>query len=119
MNRVPGAIGYSEYSFPRQANIPDALVQSQAGKFISSSMDSFLAAINGVDWAGGPDFDSLVTNTTAPNAYPITATSFAVVNAYPRNADRVFVELRAFAGAICATGGSELGQETAMNGSGP
>lgn len=51
-------------------------------------MDSSLAAINGVDWSSEPDFNTVVTSAAAPNAYPIMATSFAVVRAYPQNADR-------------------------------
>jgi phosphate transport system substrate-binding protein len=86
--RVRGAIGYIDYTYAVRSNLAYTTVQNRAGNFITPDRASFEAAITGVNWKPEQDFDILLTDTPAANAYPIIATSFAVVRRYPRDPGR-------------------------------
>jgi phosphate transport system substrate-binding protein len=72
-----GGIGYIELAFAVKNKIDYAEVQNAKGKFIVPSVDSTTAAANGVTLP--PDFRKVITNTTAPDGYPITGFTFILV----------------------------------------
>jgi phosphate transport system substrate-binding protein len=74
-----GSIGYVEYGQVRRASLPYALVQNRAGRFVRPEATAFQAAAASADWAGTKDFFLSLTEVAAPEAYPITATTFALV----------------------------------------
>lgn len=83
--RVRGAIGYVDYAYAIRGKLAYALVQNQAGNFITPNVASFKAAIEGVDWLEERDFYILLTNPLAADAHPIMGTSFALIRKYPRD----------------------------------
>lgn len=84
---VPGAIGYLEYSYAVQKldRISFGTVQNSAGEFVSPSVQSFQAAAASADWKPSEDFYTLLTNAPGADAYPIAATTFAVLYKQPRS----------------------------------
>lgn len=72
-----GGIGYIELAYAVQNSIFYAAVQNARGKAIYPSVASTTAAAEGVTLP--PDFRKVITNTTAPNGYPITGFTFLLV----------------------------------------
>jgi phosphate transport system substrate-binding protein len=100
IGRVAGAIGYVEYSYALQANLTYGLVQNRSGAFVPPTAASFQAAINDVDWSSEPDFYVVLTDPAAADAYPIMATSFALVRTYPKDIDRAKATIAFFRWAL-------------------
>jgi len=73
----PYSIGYIELAYAIQNVIPYAFVQNARGKFIYPSMQSGSVAAAGVSIP--PDMRVSITNTSAPNGYPITGFSWLIV----------------------------------------
>jgi phosphate transport system substrate-binding protein len=86
--RMRGAIGYVDYTYAERGHLAYAMVQNRAGNFVTPGQASFEAATSGVDWMAGRDFEVLLTDASAANAYPIMATSFALVRRYPKDPQR-------------------------------
>lgn len=88
VRRVPNAIGYVDYSFVVQAKLTYGLVQNRAGRFIAPGTDSFQAAALSFDWKDAKDFFVLINDSAAEAAYPIAATTFALMYRLPKAAGR-------------------------------
>jgi phosphate transport system substrate-binding protein len=73
-----------------------ASVMNRSGRFISPSIASFQAAAATADWAHAKDFDLVMTDAPGPNAYPITATTFALMYKHPKDAPRTATTLKFF-----------------------
>ncbi|HLV80532.1 MAG TPA: phosphate ABC transporter substrate-binding protein PstS [Chthonomonadaceae bacterium] len=71
------SIGYIELAYAIQNDIPYAFIQNARGKFIYPSMQSGSVAASGVSLP--PDMRVTITNTAAPNGYPITGFSWLIV----------------------------------------
>ncbi|MFG1463281.1 phosphate ABC transporter substrate-binding protein PstS [Xanthobacter sp. DSM 24535] len=84
VKRVANAIGYVEYTYVVQAKLAYGLVQNRAGKFIAPSAASFQAAAMSFDWANAKDFFVIINDSTAEGAYPIAATTFALMYKEPK-----------------------------------
>jgi phosphate transport system substrate-binding protein len=74
-----GSIGYVEYGQVRRLNLAYATVQNKAGQFVRPEQAAFQRAAAAADWKGSPDFYLHLTDATAADAYPISATTFALV----------------------------------------
>jgi phosphate ABC transporter phosphate-binding protein len=84
----PYSIGYVEFIYAKNNNLPWGYVQSAAGEFIEPSLESFAAAASFASltlphgdesWSTVSIIDSLVNNTQAAGAYPITSFSYFLV----------------------------------------
>jgi phosphate transport system substrate-binding protein len=84
VKRVKNAIGYVEYTYVVQAKLAYGLVQNRAGKFIAPSAASFQAAASSFDWSGAKDFFVVINDSAAEDAYPIAATTFALMYREPK-----------------------------------
>jgi phosphate transport system substrate-binding protein len=105
--RVKGAIGYVEYSYALGANLVYAAVRDQAGEFVSPDTAGLQAATAGVDWARQQDFFVLLSDSPAAGAYPIVATTFALIRKHPKDPTRAHATLAFFHWAV------ESGQDLA------
>jgi phosphate transport system substrate-binding protein len=78
VTRLPGAIGYVEYSYAKQTKMPYASMQNAAGKYVLPTEDAFKAAAGQADWkkdAFGPNLN----NGSAEGAWPITSATFILI----------------------------------------
>lgn len=85
VRRLKNAIGYVEFTYVVQAKLAYGLVQNRSGAFIAPSAASFQAAAMAVDWASAKDFSLVISDSPAPDAYPIAATTFALMSKTPAN----------------------------------
>jgi phosphate transport system substrate-binding protein len=79
VKQTVGSIGYVEYAFAKQNKAAFVLVQNKAGKFPQPVSANFTAAAAGADWAHAPGNYILLLDQAGPNAWPITAATFVLV----------------------------------------
>ncbi len=76
IKQTPGGIGYVELAYAIQSNMAYAKLQNKAGNFITPSIASVTAAANITIPA---DAKVSLTNTDAPDGYPISGLSWILV----------------------------------------
>ncbi|KNZ33793.1 MAG: hypothetical protein AD742_04570 [Methylibium sp. NZG] len=86
VRQTRNSIGYVEFATALQTRLSYAQLQNQAGRFVQPSPASFQAASAGADWAKASDFDLMLTDAPGPDAYPIVATVFVLMQ---KSASRV------------------------------
>ncbi len=96
VKQIPNSIGYIEYAYVIQNHMAWASVLNSAGRFVGPSEAGFQAAAATADWAHATDFDLVMTNAPGPNAYPITATTWAIMYKHPKDAARSATALKFF-----------------------
>lgn len=79
ITRIPGAIGYVEYSFAKQTKLPFASMQNAAGNFVQPDDTSFRAAAAGADWEKSA-FGANLNNQAGKDAWPITSATFILMH---------------------------------------
>jgi len=82
---ISGAIGYVELAYATQNNIPYASMKNRSGSFVAPSVDSTTAAAEGVELPD--DMKVMITDSTNPNAYPISGFTWILV--FQQQADAV------------------------------
>ncbi len=75
VKNMPGAIGYTELAYAKKNNMPQAVVQNKSGKFIAPSMKSASLAAKNLPL----DCKIDLTNTDAPEGYPIAGLTWVVI----------------------------------------
>jgi phosphate transport system substrate-binding protein len=94
--QVPNSIGYVEYAYAKQTNIPVAQLQNRAGKFIAPEAKTFQAAAAGADWEPASGFGISLTNQPGDEAWPITSPTFILVHKSPEKPEQVVEALKFF-----------------------
>lgn len=83
MRSTPGGLSYVSFDRVRQDRLSGVRLKNAAGRVLAASEAGFRAAILASDlYARGDDGASLV-NVPRPDAWPITATSFVLLDAAP------------------------------------
>ena len=88
VKQLAGSIGYVELSYALQNKMSHVQLQNAAGNFVQPGAASFQAAAAGADWANAKDFNLVITNAAAPDAWPIAATNFILMHKQPKDAAR-------------------------------
>jgi phosphate transport system substrate-binding protein len=70
IKQTPGAMGYVELIYALQNKMPVGLLQNKSGKYVEASIKSVTAAAN---ITIPPDARVSITNTDAPDGYPISS----------------------------------------------
>ncbi|HEV2559716.1 MAG TPA: phosphate ABC transporter substrate-binding protein PstS [Microvirga sp.] len=96
VKQVPNSIGYVEYAYAKQNNIPYAQLQNKNGKFVSPDDKTFQAAAANADWKSAPGFGISLTNQAGDEAWPITAPTFILVPKNPEKPEQVAEALKFF-----------------------
>ena len=96
VKQVPNSIGYVEYAYAKQTQIPVAQLQNRAGKFIVPEAVTFQAAAAGADWKSTPGFGISLTNQPGDEAWPITSPTFILVHRTPEKPEQAVEVLRFF-----------------------
>jgi phosphate transport system substrate-binding protein len=78
-SRTAGSIGYVEYAYALQNNLPFALMQNKDGNFVAPNSAAFQAAAAGADWASIPGFGLILANQAGPTTWPMTAATFILM----------------------------------------
>jgi phosphate transport system substrate-binding protein len=94
---VPGAIGYVEYAYVKQNNMPYALLQNKDGKWLKPSLETFGAAAAGADWAKAPyGFYLMLVDQPGPESWPIAGATFIMVHKDQPDAAKATAMLKYF-----------------------
>ena len=79
VKQTEGAIGYVELIYAMSNNLPYAIVKNAAGNFIEPNLQTSTAAAAGVNLPPDTDFRVSITNSSGPNAYPITSFTWLLI----------------------------------------
>jgi phosphate transport system substrate-binding protein len=77
--RTVGAIGYVEYAYALQNNLVYTKLVNKNGKTVAPSLDTFTSAAANADWKDAPGFDLVITDQPGDNSWPITASTWALM----------------------------------------
>ena len=83
--QIGGSIGYVEYAYAKQNHLAYTKMVNKAGKTVEPTVQTFSAAAASADWAGAAknDFYILFLDNAGAEAWPITATTFALMYKAP------------------------------------
>lgn len=98
--RIKGAIGYVEYAYALQNNLPYMDMINHDGKRVAPTSDNFAAAAAGADWKGTPGFRVVLTDQPGADSWPITGSTFAIVHRHPKDPAQVQAVLDFFKWAM-------------------
>jgi len=107
--RIKGSIGYVEYAFAKQNNLPTVSLQNRDGEFAKPNIESFQSAAKYAEWEKAPGFYEILTNEPGKATWPITGASFILMHKLqdkPMNATEVlkFFDWSFSNGALMAKG---------------
>ena len=86
VKQLKGAIGYVEYAYALQNKLTFAQMRNAAGNYVSPKSESFSEAAASADWAKATNFNLIMTDAPGANAWPITATTWAIMYKHPKKA---------------------------------
>ena len=86
VKQIKNSIGYVEYAYALQNKMAYTQMENAAGTFLEPSNAAFAAAAATADWAQAKDFNLIMTNAPGATAWPITATTWAIMYKTPKNA---------------------------------
>ncbi len=78
--RIKGSIGYVEYAYAKQNNLPYAAMQNRDGEMVQPSIESFQSAAQYAEWDKAPGFYEILTNEPGKASWPITGASFILMH---------------------------------------
>jgi phosphate transport system substrate-binding protein len=84
--QIKDSIGYVEYAYALQNKMTYAQMQNHAGKWIKPDKAAFAAAAATADWKSAKDFNLIMTDAPGDSAWPITATTWAIMYKTPKDA---------------------------------
>ena len=84
VRQLPGALGYVEYAYVKQAKMNWVQVQNAAGTWVAPTEDTFKAAAANADW--NKSYYQILTNQAGKEAWPITGATFILVYLKPDDA---------------------------------
>jgi phosphate transport system substrate-binding protein len=96
VGQTQGSIGYVEYAFAAQNNMPYAKLINKDGKTVAPDAANFAAAAANVDWDNAPGYYVTMTNEPGETSWPITATTFILVHKQPDSPADVAEALKFF-----------------------
>ena len=96
VKQIKGSIGYVEYAYALKNKISWVDMKNASGNVIKPDAEAFAAAAASADWSNARDFNLVMTNAPGAKAWPITATTWAIMYKQPRNAERSAVALTFF-----------------------
>ncbi len=79
VQRVKGGIGYVEYAYALQNKMTYVQLQNKEGVFLQPELKSFQAAAALADWKSAPGFNLILTDQAGKDSWPITGTTFILM----------------------------------------
>jgi len=83
IKQTPGAIGYVEYGYAKQTQMPMATLENKSGKYVKADLESEKAALASVELPA--DLRAWIPDPAEPAAYPIVTYTWLL--AYKKYAD--------------------------------
>ncbi|MGO8685081.1 MAG: phosphate ABC transporter substrate-binding protein PstS [Thermoleophilia bacterium] len=79
VNRIKGAIGYSEYSYITPDHLTWVAVRNRSGAYPKPNEGNFAAAAKSAKWSSANGFYTLLVNQSGTNTWPIVGATYALV----------------------------------------
>ncbi len=98
-SRTVGAIGYVEYAYALQNNLTYTKLLNKDGKAVAPSLETFASAAANADWKSAPGFNLVITDQPGANSWPITASTWALMQMKTDKAENAKQVLNFFAWA--------------------
>ena len=86
VKQIKDSIGYVEYAYALQNKLTYTQLQNHAGKWVKPDKAAFSAAAATADWKNAKDFNLIMTDAPGEAAWPITATTWAIMYKTPKDA---------------------------------
>ncbi len=107
--RIKGSIGYVEYAYAKENNLPAVTMQNSEGEFVKPSIESFQSAAKYAKWESAPGFYEILTNEPGKTTWPIAGATFILMHKNqdkPENAAEVlkFFDWGYTSGSLMAKG---------------
>jgi phosphate transport system substrate-binding protein len=83
--QTKGAIGFVEYAYAQQNNLTYADMINHDGKKVAPTMATFTAAAANADWLHAPGYYQILTNEPGAESWPLTASTFALMQKDPQD----------------------------------
>lgn len=78
--RIKGSIGYVEYAYAKQNNLPVVTLQNREGEFVKPSIESFQSAAKFANWEKAPGFYEILTDEPGKTTWPIAGATFILMH---------------------------------------
>lgn len=78
--RIKGSIGYVEFAYAKQNNLPAVTMQNKEGEFVKPNIGSFQSAAKYADWKNAPGFYEILTNEPGKTTWPIAGATFILMH---------------------------------------
>jgi phosphate transport system substrate-binding protein len=95
--QAKGSIGYVEYAYAKQNKMTYTKMINHAGKTVSPTAESFLAAAAGAEWATAKDFYVVLTDAPGDGSWPVAGSTFILMHTVPQDAAATAATLKFFA----------------------
>jgi len=88
VRNTPGGIGYVEFAYAKQNNLPSAMLRNKAGAFVAPSMETFTAAASTADWTSAKHFAVDLIDQHGEKSWPIVSATFILLPKDPKDPAR-------------------------------
>jgi len=96
VRRVDGSIGYVEFAYALQNELPWVKLRNKAGAFVAPTIETFQAAAANADWENAPGFYMVLTQQPGEKSWPITGASFILLHKEMKDARKAKTMLKYF-----------------------
>ncbi len=80
VQQLSGSIGYVEYAYAKQTDMPTAQLQNKDGAWVSPSIETFSSAAANANWEGSlPSMALVLVDQPGKESWPITGASFILM----------------------------------------
>jgi len=80
VNKVPGAIGYVEFTYATEARLSYTKLQNKSGKLVEPSVENFQEACVNADWKNAPGFYMELNDQPGEKSWPISGVSYILLH---------------------------------------
>jgi phosphate transport system substrate-binding protein len=80
VQKTRGAIGYTEYTYAIETNLPMPQLRNKDGKFLAPTSDAFKAAGANADWENAPGFYMMLTEQPGEKSWPIAGLTYVLLH---------------------------------------
>lgn len=100
VEKMPGAIGYVDYSYVLEHNLAYVKLQNRGGQFVEPTFDAFTSALSNSDWKTRGSFDEMLTDKSGVESWPITAGTFVIIPKVANDPEKAIATLKFFSWAF-------------------
>lgn len=93
---TPNSIGYLDFVILKKKNLSSVKMKNQEGAFVAANHETFAAAASAAKWNAASGFYEILTNEPGKDSWPITSSTFVLVERVPTVAENVTEILKFF-----------------------